>query len=151
MLMFPLRLTCLNPIILTYIHVRNRGYIVVYFQVQVCSQFWAHNQYMGHGFNTHLAFGVMIYSTHVCWVTLSVQCLVLSVVIKASVSILKPHSFSQLKPSHWSWSALFSAWYCPCNFLFWHAWIQLPCYFFFSWFVIQFWHIPRVTLPYSIY
>ena len=79
--MFPWYLTCLNPIMLTHIPVKNYGNIVVTLQVVVGSQLWAHIQYMGHGligFLTHAAFGVLIYSRYLCLVILSVQCLVLS-------------------------------------------------------------------------
>ena len=65
--MFPRCLTCINPIILTYIPVKNCGIIVASFQVVVSSQFSAHIQYMGNGlmgFLTHATFGVLIYSKY---------------------------------------------------------------------------------------
>ena len=70
-----------HSIMLTYIHVKNCGYIVAYFQVVVSRQFLAYIQYMGHsfiGFLTLTAFGVFIYCKYLCLVMLSVQSLVLS-------------------------------------------------------------------------
>ena len=78
-MMFSRCLTCLNPIMLTFIPVRNCGYTYVSFQVVVGSQFWAHIQYMGHsfiGFLTHALFEVLIYSKYLCLVILSVESLV---------------------------------------------------------------------------
>ena len=77
---FAQSLACLNSIALTYIPVKNCGYIVVSFQVVVGNQIGAHIQYIGHGFIaslTHTAFGVLIYFKYLCFVILNVQLIVL--------------------------------------------------------------------------
>ena len=56
--------TCLNPIMLTCIPMKNRGYIVVSIEVVDGSQLLVHIHYMGHcfiGSLAHATFGVLIY------------------------------------------------------------------------------------------
>ena len=66
---------------LTYIPVKNSGYIAVSIQVHVSSKSWEHIHYIEYGFTgflTHATFRVIIYIKYLCLVIINVLGLVLS-------------------------------------------------------------------------
>ena len=114
---------------LTYIHVKNRGCIVMSIKVVVGSQHWANIQHMGQcftGFHTDAEFGVLVHSKYLCLAIRSD-----TTVFSLERLLLKFHFlFLNLILFHSLWSQL--AWNRPCNDLPFHSRIQLLYNFVFK-------------------